>query len=139
MPRYLVVAHQTASSPELRQTLREIRERQPEATFLLVVPATPVQHLPGWVEGEARAAAQTAGDRARELLLADGVPLEDVRVGDPNPVYAVEDETRDGGFDGIVVSTLPAGASRWLKLDPVSRLQRHLSIPVVHVVGSAEA
>ena len=52
--RYLVVAHQTADSPELVAELRRAQADDPTSTFVLVVPATPIQHLSGWTEGESR-------------------------------------------------------------------------------------
>jgi hypothetical protein len=50
-------AHRTAKSPELAAKLREIRERDPEARFVLLVPAVPP---PGWVyeENEVRKKAE---------------------------------------------------------------------------------
>ncbi|MGH8874877.1 MAG: hypothetical protein ACRDVM_06445 [Acidimicrobiia bacterium] len=133
MARHLVVAYQTAESPELRRALRDLHTHDPAGTFVLLVPATPVEHLSGWTEGESRAVAGEAGERARHLLAAEGIPVEDVVIGDPNPLYAVEDELNRQPYDQVVVSTLPPGASRWLKMDVVSRLQRSLEIPVTHV------
>ena len=49
MAQYLVVAHRTAKSPELAAKLREIRERDPKARLVLLVPAVPP---PGWVYEE---------------------------------------------------------------------------------------
>jgi hypothetical protein len=43
--RYLVVAHQTVTSPELLEQVRVLREQQKDAEFALLVPATPVRHL----------------------------------------------------------------------------------------------
>jgi hypothetical protein len=41
-------------------------------------------------------------------------------------------------FDEIILSTLPAGPSRWLRQDLPHRLARVTRIPVTHVIGSAE-
>ena len=82
MARYLVVAHQTADSPELVAELRRALAADPASTFVLVVPATPVQHLRGWTEGESKAVAATAGARAQEELKRHGIELSEVRVGD---------------------------------------------------------
>ena len=61
--------------------------------------------------------------------------MSEVRVGDPDPVVAVDDEYVAGHrYDTIVISTLPAGISRWIKMDVVSRLQRKRpNTRVVHV------
>jgi hypothetical protein len=34
-----------------------------------------------------------------------------------------------------VVSTLTTGASRWVKMDVVSRLMRELTVPVTHIAA----
>ena len=42
------------------------------------------------------------------------------------------------GYAGLVLSTLPPGVSRWLKLDVVSRVRRaYPTMRLVHVVGVA--
>jgi hypothetical protein len=136
MARYLIVAHQTAESAELRTALRDITEQDPEATFTLVIPATPVTHLIGWTGGESAAVARDAGERARARWEADGVMVEDVVVGDANPVYAVADLFNQDRWDQVIVSTLAAGVSRWLNLDVVSRIGREVDVPVTHVAAA---
>jgi hypothetical protein len=47
-------------------------------------------------------------------------------VGDGNPMLAIDDAVREHGpFAEIILSTLPPGASRWLRLD------------MTHVVGES--
>ena len=136
MARYLVVAHQTAGSPELAGALRHIKASDPAASFVLVVPATPVQHLRGWTEGEAKAVAQEAGAHAEKELARNGIDLDGVRVGDPDPVNAAYDEWNDHPhYEHVVLSTLPQGVSRWLNADVGKRLERRLGLPVTHVVA----
>lgn len=135
MIRYLIVAHQTADSPQLVEAVAGIRNSQPDAEFGLVVPATPVAHLAAWTQGESRTVAAQAGERARARMAAEGIELTEVSVGDANPVYAVADAFNRGGWDHVVVSTLAAGASRWVRMDVVSRLRRELAVPVTHVAG----
>ena len=136
MARYLVVAHQTADSPELVAELRRAQAEDPTSTFVLLVPATPIQHLGGWTEGESRAVALAAGTRAQEELGRYGVHLRDVQVGDPDPVEAAADEWNSRpDYDEVILSTLPAGISRWLKGDATNRLTKRLDLPVKHVVA----
>lgn len=135
MTRYLIVAHQTADSPQLLEAIREIRRSQPDAEFGLVVPATPVAHLGRWTQGESRTVAAEAGERARARMAAEGVKLSEVSVGDANPVYAVADALNRRPWDHVVVSTLATGASRWVKMDVVSRLMRELTVPVTHIAA----
>jgi hypothetical protein len=136
MARYLLVAHQTADSLELRAAVRRLAASDREASFVLLIPATPVEHLVGWTEGETRTVAQRAGELARQAFSADGIELEAVLVGDANPSFAVEDAFNESTYDQVVVSTLAAKASRWLKMDVVKHLRRVLSVPVVHIEGS---
>jgi len=135
MARYLIVAHQTADSPQLVQAVKEIRSREPDAEFGLLVPATPVSHLASWTRGEAEAVAAEAGERARTRFGAEGVALSEVIVGDANPVYAVGDVFNRSSWAHVLVSTLAPGVSRWVKMDVVSRLSRELSVPVTHIAA----
>jgi hypothetical protein len=56
-------------------------------------------------------------------------------VGDPEPLMAIQDAVNLGDYDEIIISTLPLGISRWLKLDLVSKA-RGLGLPVTHVLAS---
>ena len=48
---------------------------------------------------------------------------------------AIQDAINLGSYDEIIVSTLPLGISRWLKLDLISKA-RGLGLPVTHVAAS---
>ena len=137
MARYLVVAHQTAESPELRERVQEIARTDPAAEFTVLVPATPAGNLLIWEEGEAMDIARRQADVARSSLEGIGIKVVNTGVGDQNPLLAIEDELRSNpGYAAVVISTLPAGASRWLKMDLVSRAQRQLAhLDVVHVTA----
>ena len=63
MGRYLLVAHQTADSPELRGRVLELVRQDPAAEFVLLVPATPISVLTS-VGGENRTAVGLARSRA---------------------------------------------------------------------------
>ncbi|HKE99237.1 MAG TPA: hypothetical protein VKG45_09945 [Actinomycetes bacterium] len=138
MARYLVVAHQTAASPELIRRARELAAEDPAAEFVLLVPATPATHLlGGWEEGEVREIAQRRAREASAALAAAGVNLTGARIGDASPMQAVEDTLReDPPFDVIVVSTFPPGISRWLRADLPGKLRRRCLQPVEHVVAA---
>src|SRR5438105_13756193 len=53
-------------------------------------------------------------------------------LGDSEPLMAIHDAINLGHYDEIIISTLPLGVSRWLKLDLVSKA-RALGLPVTHV------
>lgn len=139
MGRYLVVARQTAASPELHDKLKEVASDDPQAEFVLLVPATPPRHLLSWVEGEARAAAQKACEVSRAILEQNGLRLSRVAVGDEAPVIAVQDDLRENPsrYEAIILSTFPLGISRWLGLDVLSEMERRFEIPIIHVVAKA--
>ena len=140
MGRYLVVAHQTADSPQLRERLQEMARVDPSAEFTLLVPATPAGNLLIWEEGKAIDIARRQADAARQALQAAGIKVVNASIGDQNPLLAIQDELRSHpGYTAVVISTLPAGASRWLRMDLVSRAQRQFPhLEIVHVTALAK-
>ena len=136
MARHLIVAHQTAGSPELVDRVLELAERDPKAEFVLLVPATPTGHLLHWEEGEARQLATLRAREASEALRTAGVEVVAARVGSHSPLEAVADElSMQPEYAGIVVSTFPPGLSRWLRVDLPNQLRRRFRLPVEHVVA----
>jgi hypothetical protein len=81
-----------------------------------------------------------SGDRAAEerlarfvgSLSAQGVTASG-EIGDRDPVAAVRDAARGRDVSEIVLSTLPAGISRWLRQDVPSRMRGALAVPVTVV------
>ncbi|HSJ49993.1 MAG TPA: hypothetical protein VLA90_01735 [Actinomycetota bacterium] len=137
MERFLVVANQTLGGKRLFSTIRELVRARP-CTFRLVVPATPVGHGSTWTEGDARAAARDRLEMALARFREIGADV-DGDVGDANPILAIGDALRaHGPFDRIVLSTLPPGASKWLKLDLPHRVEAAFGLPVQHVIGGRE-
>ena len=136
MARYLVVAHQTASSRALLDALTQISHRDAKAAFTLLVPVTTAPHGLTWTEGERIDAARRAGDAAQQHMQRSGLNVDRVAVGDASPVEAIADLLRDHGaiYREIVVSTLPPGRSRWLHMDVISRVERGFGLPVTAVV-----
>jgi hypothetical protein len=137
MGKYLLVAHQTAEGQELLDAAKELAAHDSRAKFTLLVPATPVGDLLIWEEGEAKELAQARARSAAASLQCNGINVVGVRIGDADPVSAVDDEYLAGRrYDTIVISSLPAGISRWIKMDVVSRLRRKLPrTPLIHVVA----
>jgi hypothetical protein len=134
MPRYLVVAHQTAESPELIERLRALAQEDAHAEFVLLVPATPASHLLTWTEGESVAIARARAASARARFEAEGLRVVDTVVGDGSPANAIQDALGAAVYDAVVVCTFPVGMSRWLKLDLISQARRAAGyVPVMHV------
>jgi len=119
--RVLVVAHKTAATQPLLDAVRERAERGP-CTFTLLVPNS-AHGLHKVVDPEDQGAgeAQAVIDQALPLLNdAAGSTVEGM-VGAPDPNTAIHDAVNLRGFDEIIISTLPATLSRWLKLDLPSK------------------
>ncbi len=136
MSTYLVVAHRTLVEDHLLDHVRSLCAAG-ECAFHLVVPVThPRDHA--WSDGEVEGAARTRLEEGIAAFAAIGADVTG-EIGDANPVYAVGTALRTAQVDdwaGIIVSTLPAGISRWLGLDAVSRLKRDVDLPVTHLVAS---
>ena len=141
MTRYLVVAHQTAASRSLAETLKGLVADDSPAEFVLLVPATPVEELVIPDEGEAAEIASGRCRAAAEFLESQGVSVAKRHVGDASPLKAIGDELSRGGpaYDAIVISTFPAGCSRWLKANLVAETERAYGLPVIHVEVDAPA
>jgi hypothetical protein len=103
-----------------------------------VVPASAPAEQLTWIEGEATVIARERLDRALARFRALQADV-DGEVGDRNPILAIEDAMLHREFDEIILSTLPPGISRWLKLDLPSRVAGHFSLPVTHLVAGPEA
>lgn len=139
MSKYLIVAHQTALSPELQRKVSALVAQDPAAEFAVLVPELP--GVPVTWEGET---VDEAGQRAEaaKAVLEEKVAARVFRtaVGAADPVQAIAAELRAyPGYDALVISTLPPGISRWLKLDLVHRAARKFGLPVMHVVAEAPA
>ncbi len=141
MTRYLVVAHETVTNPDLLKQVRAVKEEDGEAEFVLLVPATPVRHLlfRRGDEHDAEVAAGKLADRARTLFAKRGVPLSDVRVGAADPIEAIDAEVaHNPGYAGFIISTLPEEKSRWLRMDLPRTVGSKYGLPVHHVVAAED-
>jgi hypothetical protein len=133
--RVLVVANRTAESPELLDALRA-RAAQGECEFTLLVPSTP--------QGIAWAADMHAGgeeaEQHRQAFVAElreeGLDVAEAKVGDPDPLAAVQDECNLHEYDELIVSTLPLHISKWLHVDLPRKARAATGLPVTHVVAS---
>ena len=136
--RVLVVAHRTAATPALLDAVRERAARGPCAFTLLVPNQAHGLHRVVDAEDQAADEAQAVLELALPLLEdAAGAPVEGI-VGDPEPLNAVQDAVNLRGFDEIIVSTLPARVSRWLRLDLPSKVSG-LGLPVTTVTAKERA
>lgn len=128
----LVVAHQTAATDSLVEAVRARAQRGP-ARFHLVVPRRPHgMHKVVDPHEAGEAEAQSVLDQALPKLANAVSSSVTGSIGDPEPLMAIQDAVNLGHYDEIIISTLPLGVSRWLKLDLISKA-RALGLPVTHV------
>jgi hypothetical protein len=136
MRHYLVVAHKTLGGEHLVEHLHQLRVDHPGCRFHLVVPEHHPDH--NWTDVEVRANAGRALDEMLGRLASMGMGATG-EVGDANPIYAVDIILRREGrhaFDGIVLSTLPRGISRWWRFDVPRRMaEAYPELPLTHLVS----
>jgi hypothetical protein len=135
--RYLIVANLTLGGEHLLTKLRECMAAGP-CRFRVVVPATPDPRPLTWTEEGTRRAARRRLEQALARFSALGAEVTG-EVGDGMPLLAIGDALRAEPCDEIIISTLPHGASRWLKLDLPHRVSRNFGLPVSHVVAALDA
>jgi hypothetical protein len=133
----LLVAHQTAATPALLEAVRSRAQSSP-ATFHLVVPRQ-AHGMHKVVDPE-----ESGGDEAQQVLNGALPKLSEAAgqevtgsLGDAEPLMAIHDAVNLGNYDEIIISTLPLGVSRWLRLDLVSKA-RGLGLPVTHVQATSK-
>ncbi|MCU0266401.1 MAG: hypothetical protein MUC45_09865 [Actinomycetia bacterium] len=146
MITYVVVANQTLGGEPLNAKLAELVADGPCALHL-VAPATKTEGEKQWdypvgdrtgPNAATLAHALASGRLQQELarLRAAGVEV-DGEVVDHDPVARVRELVAGGDVAAVVVCTLPAHLSRWLRTDLPHRISRAVSVPVIHVEGAA--
>jgi hypothetical protein len=123
--RVLIVAHRTAATPLLLNAVRA-RAGRSECAFTLLVPR------PYWDPDtdEATATLELAIPLLEE---AAGGHVQGI-IGDTDPFVAVRDAVTQLGIDEIIISTLPARVSHWLRRDLPRRVQR-FGLPITVVTA----
>ena len=136
MPRYLVTANRTLSSPELLAALVD-RAGDGQSTFHLLVPEYHGGLGLTYTDTRARAVARQNLAEAQARFATHGLATTG-EIGEASPVDAegtvLEREGPDA-YDAVIVSTLPPGVSRWLGLDAPTQIRRRFGVEVVHLVG----
>ena len=135
----LVVAHRTAATAGLADAVRHRAGEGPGALHAAGPPHRARPAPPRRPRGAGRVRGPRDLDQALPILSeAAGAPVEGM-IGDPTPLTAIEDAVNAGHFDEIILSTLPATISKWLKLDLPSKVTG-LGLPVTTVTAvEAEA
>jgi hypothetical protein len=122
----LVVAARTASSDELLRCVKQKaagNERQ--HLFVVVVPQE-------GGEGVHAARARARMAQVVDRLVAEGLIAAGM-IADPDPYTATMNALQFFRVDDIIISTLPATRSGWLRADLIERVRKVTGKPVEHV------
>jgi hypothetical protein len=126
----LVVAARTASAAPLREALlaKAADERH---LFIIVIPQE---------GGEGIHVRQARGRMGQVLqrLRKEGLLVAGM-IGDPDPYNAAMNALQFFQVDDVVISTLPATRSGWLRADLVERVRKASGKPVEHVEAEQTA
>jgi GNAT superfamily N-acetyltransferase len=127
----LAVANRTLASPIFLEALKARASELERHVFIFVVPQEGGQ---GIAARQARARLTQVIDRARAAgLICAGM------IADPDPYNAVMNAVQFFRVDDIVISTLPATRSGWLRADLIERVRRATNKPVEHVEATDAA
>jgi hypothetical protein len=129
--RIMVLANETIGGKPLLDAV--LARRGPGVRFHVVVPQTRPRHGNVVYDEAVRDGAQVRVDLALAFMREEGIEGTG-EVGDPDPYNAALDAIAEHGIDEIIVSTLPAATSGWLRRDIVERLREGTGLPVQHVV-----
>ena len=122
----LVVAAKTASGDTLLDALKAKAGTDPRGSLFIVI--VPQEGGEGHHAANARARMAQVVDRLiSEGLIAAGM------IGDPDPYTATMNALQFFRVDDIVISTLPATRSGWMRADLIERVKKATGKPVEHV------
>jgi GNAT superfamily N-acetyltransferase len=127
----LAVANRTLASPTFLEALKSRASELERHVFIFVVPQ---EGGHGIAARQARARLTQVIDRARAAgLICAGM------IADPDPYNAVMNAVQFFRVDDIVISTLPATRSGWMRADLIERVRRATNKPVEHVEATDAA
>ena len=131
MTKVLVLANETIGGKPLLDAV--LARRGEDVSFHVVVPMTRPKFGNVIYDEAVRDGAQVRVDLALAFMRDEGIEATG-EVGDPDPYNAAHDAIAEQGIGEIIVSTLPAATSGWLRRDLPERLREGTGLPVEHVV-----
>jgi len=137
MADILVLANETIGGKELLDAIRD-RAAKGDARFHVVVPQSRPRHGAVIYDEAVRDSAQVRIDLALAFMRDEGIEGAG-EVGDADPFNAAMDAIGAHGIDEIIISTLPATTSGWLRRDLIERLENETGLPVTHIVVDVDS
>src|SRR3954452_7703600 len=137
MANILILASETIGGGELLDAVRK-RAAEGDARFYVVVPQTRPRPGAGIYDEAGRDSAQVRVDLMLAFMRDEGIEGTG-EVGDADPFNAATDAIGAHGIDEVIISTLPATVSGWLRRDLIERLENETGLPVTHVVVDVDS
>jgi hypothetical protein len=137
MANILVLANETIGGADLLNAIRE-RNEQGDAKFIVVVPQSKPRFGNVIYDEAVRDSAQVRVDLALAFMRDEDIEGTG-EVGDADPFNAAMDAVGAYGITEIIISTLPATTSGWLRRDLPERLEIETGLPVKHIVVDVDS
>ncbi|MEO8689490.1 MAG: hypothetical protein ABI611_14925 [Solirubrobacteraceae bacterium] len=137
MANILVLANETIGGADLLNAIRD-RAKRGDARFIVVVPQSRPRHGNVIYDEAVRDSAQVRVDLALAFMRDEGIEGTG-EVGDADPFNAAMDAVGAYGINEIIISTLPATTSGWLRRDLPERLELETGLPVQHIVVDVDS
>ncbi len=145
--RYLIVANQTLANASL-QELVQAKLDESAAEFHVLVPQTDPTAAKFDISGVISPNMSARALDRHEVVVAEAEqrlvsfrrtfeglgPNLTTEIAAGDPVAAIRRIMERSSFDEIIISTLPPGSSRWLKLDLPTRIERAFNLPLTTLV-----
>lgn len=128
--RVLVVATSNVNPDEASSA---VAGRVENAEVRVVAPASGLSRL-DWLANAEDDEREDAAARAEQV--ADAIPTErvDAKVGDTDPVQAIDDAVRTFDPDEVLLVTKPDDDVSWLESGTDRSARRKFDVPITHIV-----
>jgi hypothetical protein len=127
----LVVANQTAGGEQLLARMKELAAQTEDLLFIVVVPQ-------GQGDGRAAAIARARLGNTLDRMRRAGLLVAGM-ISDPDPYTATMNALQFYKVQSVIISTLSATRSGWLRADLISRVRKASNIEVEHIVAERES
>jgi hypothetical protein len=123
--RVLIVANRTAATPTLLDRVKQLAGERPSAFSLLIPDSAKSEHTDWTLELALPLLERAAGGEVEGLT------------GGDDAFEAIRQAVSGGGYDEVLISTLPERVSKWLRRDLPRRVEA-LGVPVTVVTPDRE-